>query len=68
MHRPLAKNRRRSFSTALRRGIIHIIVNGKPHTWPKKVPPLQAASINYSNVFNLQYSGIFSDHGNKSSM
>ena len=25
MHRPLAKNRRRSFSTALRRGIIRII-------------------------------------------
>ena len=34
----------------------------------KKVPPFQAASINYSNVFNLQYSGIFSDHGSKSSM
>ena len=43
-------------------------VNGKPHTWSKKVPPFQAASINYSNVFNLQYSGIFSDHGSKSSM
>ena len=46
----------------------HLIVNGKPHTWSKKVPPFQAASINYSNVFNLQYSGIFSDHGSKSSM
>ena len=34
----------------------------------KKVPPLQAAIANHSNVFNLQYSGIFSDHGNKSSM
>ena len=45
-----------------------ITVNGKPHTWSKKVPPFQAASINYSNVFNLQYSGIFSDHGSKSSM
>lgn len=45
-----------------------INVNGKPHTWSKKVPPFQAASINYSNVFNLQYSGIFSDHGSKSSM
>ena len=44
------------------------LVNGKPHTWSKKVPPFQAASINYSNVFNLQYSGIFSDHGSKSSM
>ena len=47
---------------------IEFIVNGKPHTWSKKVPPFQAASINYSNVFNLQYSGIFSDHGSKSSM
>ena len=46
----------------------HENVNGKPHTWSKKVPPFQAASINYSNVFNLQYSGIFSDHGSKSSM
>lgn len=46
----------------------HDPVNGKPHTWSKKVPPFQAASINYSNVFNLQYSGIFSDHGSKSSM
>ena len=45
-----------------------ISVNGKPHTWSKKVPPLQTAIANYSNVFNLQYSGIFSDHGNKSSM
>ena len=45
-----------------------LTVNGKPHTWSKKVPPFQAASINYSNVFNLQYSGIFSDHGSKSSM
>ena len=47
---------------------LFLIVNGKPHTWSKKVPPFQAASINYSNVFNLQYSGIFSDHGSKSSM
>lgn len=48
--------------------ILIYFVNGKPHTWSKKVPPFQAASINYSNVFNLQYSGIFSDHGSKSSM
>lgn len=47
---------------------VNLYVNGKPHTWSKKVPPFQAASINYSNVFNLQYSGIFSDHGSKSSM
>ena len=31
----------------------------------KKVPPLQTAIANYSNVSTLQYSGIFSDHGNK---
>lgn len=44
------------------------VVNGKSHAGSKKLPPTLAADLDYSNLFNLQYSGILSDHGNRLSM